>query len=142
MDFEIRYSEADFDFLDRALREMDDILAGIHQEGSYEAAKVVAKRAKLLVPVATGALQRSIRAFKNRVRTGRRRSREFLRGARVFAGGRGARHAVLIEYGTIRMAARPYLAPAVELTESRQLKAYRVGALKAFRSLRQRGRVD
>lgn len=140
MEFTIRYSEAEFAFLDRELANMEDALALIHQEGSYEAAKVVATRAKLLVPVDTAALQRSIKAFKNNVRVGTRRSREFLRGARAFAGGRGARHAVLVEYGTIYMEEYPYLAPAAELTTNRQVRAYYLGALRGFNQYkRERG---
>ena len=114
MDYQFNAAELEqqIDELEKAFRQLDDSLARhIQGRGLQEMAKVVARKAKALVPVKTGALQNSIRVR----RTGERfRGRKIPGGsAAVFAGGTGARHANLIELGTVRAPAYPFLAPAL-----------------------------
>jgi HK97 gp10 family phage protein len=61
-----------------------------------------AKSARALVPVRTGALRASIRAERTDA------------GHAVRAGGGAVDYAAYVEFGTQRMAAQPYLRPAVE----------------------------
>jgi HK97 gp10 family phage protein len=61
-----------------------------------------AKSARALVPVRTGALRASIRVERSGV------------GHAVRAGGGAVDYAAYVEFGTRRMAARPYLRPALE----------------------------
>jgi HK97 gp10 family phage protein len=95
-------------------------LSGISEEGKLEtvralekAAEMVRDEAKALCPVDTGSLQRSIRTFKREVG-------EVLCGFGVSAGGyvinpktrRTVNYATFVEYGTSRLAAKPFLRPA------------------------------
>ena len=110
------------DELEAALRQLDDGLERhIVGRGLLEMAKVVSKRAKEIVPRRTGALAASIRP---------RRAGDRFRGrkipgaaANVFSGGPGARHAALIELGTVNAPAQPYIAPALTSTRSEQQAA-------------------
>lgn len=61
-------------------------------------AKIVAETARRLVPVKTGALQATIRA----------------EGGTVSAGGGEVDYAGVVELGTAKRAAKPYMRPAVE----------------------------
>ena len=78
-----------------------------------KAGELVADRARLNVPVDTGKLKASIRVVR-------------LKGdpkldVRVYAGSRekgGAFYAHMVEYGTVKMRARPYLRPALNVVKS------------------------
>ena len=119
----------DYDFaieglpqLERALRSLDSALERyIIGRGLFEMAKVMAKQARANAPFISGALRNSIRAR----RTGERfRGRKIPGGsAAVFAGGPGARHAALIELGSVRNAANPFLARAIISSKSLQYNA-------------------
>lgn len=67
-----------------------------------QGAEHAAESARALVPVRTGALRASIRAERTST------------GHAVRAGGGAVDYAAYVEFGTRRMAARPYLRPAVE----------------------------
>ena len=110
------------DELEAAMRGLDDALARhIQGAGLIAMARVVVKEAKARVPVETGALQRSIRARKAGERF---RGRKIPGGAaNVFAGGPGARHAHLIELGTVKAPAYPFLSSALLATKSQQQDA-------------------
>ena len=118
MDFRV-----DFQGIARLSRSMEFLgeamVTQIQGAGLAAAGRVVRRDARRRVPRRTGALARSIRV---------RRVSERLRGRRitgaatiVFAGGVGARHAALIELGTVRHPAYEYLRPAIEQTQSAQL---------------------
>jgi HK97 gp10 family phage protein len=81
------------------------------------AAEQVAERARVLVPVDTGTLKNTIRVVR-------------LKGdpklnVRVYAGNRkrraegGAFYAHMIEYGTVKLKARPFLRPAFNAVKGR-----------------------
>ena len=111
----------------------------IHQDASMAAGRVVLKRARQLVKVRSGRLKRS-----GRVKPSPKRHRP---GALViFSGSKKAKtlgyHATLVEKGTIRTRAQPYLEPAARGTLSEQAKAaavaMRKGIGKVIRKLRRR----
>ena len=133
-DFE--FSEKQLDDLERALRELPwAVKLHVMGAGCAAAARVVAARAKTLFPVDTGELSRSIRV---------RRTSEKIRGrkvsgtaAQVIAGAKRdldlkAHHAMLVELGTVRTAAQPYLAPAVRESRSPQFRAFAKTAERVF----------
>jgi HK97 gp10 family phage protein len=92
-----------------------------------QAAEVIAEEARRRVPVGTsrpgkkggkawtareaGALKRSIRVV--RLRNDERRN------IRVYAGNREVYYARFVEYGTVKMKAKPYLRPALNASKSR-----------------------
>lgn len=95
-----------------------------HMSGTRSAARIIRDEARVRVPVRTGALKRSIRV---RV-VGRRGNRR----TAVFAGGPGARHAHLVEFGSARTPARPYLFTSARDTAGRQFSEYRQAAEAAM----------
>ena len=115
--------------MEELLKAMESLpgLVGQHVQGDglAAAARIVADQAKIRVPVKTGALRDSIRARKQaaRISTVRGPKKVPAGAAAVYAGGRGARQAVMIEYGTPTAAAHPYLEPALLSTGSQQLSA-------------------
>ena len=103
------------------------LAADVIGRGLRAAAKVVAQRAKEIVPVRTGALRDSIRAraATSLITTSSGRKKVSGTAAVVQAGSRGAfgsatriraAHAVLIEYGTVNSPAKPFLEPAITQT--------------------------
>ena len=133
--------EIDFNFegFPETLRAID-ALPGLLAErvqgfGLLAAAQVVRLEAQKLVPVRTGALQRTIRARRvsQRIQTASGRKNVPGAAAQVLAGqsGRTTRgrsqsaviYAVVVEYGLIRnrATAQPYLEPALIGTRTRQL---------------------
>jgi HK97 gp10 family phage protein len=76
--------------------------------------------AKQLVPVRTGFLQSTI-------------MQEVDRDNITLTFGATAPYASFVEFGTIRMAARPYLRPAMDAHQQKLLDALVVGVLNAFR---------
>ena len=115
--------------LDEAIRVMERLPGllseRIQGDGLIAAARVVRDQAKARVPVRTGALRRSIRALRRsgNVETSGGVQRVPGQSARVRAGGPGARHAFLVEGGTVHSRAQPYLAPALTSTQSQQISA-------------------
>lgn len=75
--------------------------------------------AKQLVPVRTGFLQSTIMHEVDPANL-----------TMIF--GAGAPYASFVEFGTMRMAARPYLRPAMDANQQKLLDAILVGALNAF----------
>ena len=106
----------------------------VQGDGLVAAARVVRNTARASVPVRTGALQRSIKVRRRSqwVYTSGGRKRVAGAAAQVVAGGRGARHAILVEYGTVRVPAQPYLEPGLLSTRSAQLAALRFGMQASF----------
>ena len=122
----------------RAIDALPGLLAErVQGDGLIAAARVARDEARKLVPVKTGALQRTIRARRvsQRVDTARGKKRIPGAAAQVLAGqsGRTTRgrtrtsviYAAIVEYGLIRnrATAQPYLEPALIGTRTRQLAA-------------------
>ena len=86
-----------------------------------KAGEVVAERARGLVPVDTGALKASIRVVRLkgdpkqniRVYAGNR----VQGGSRMKGAARGAFYAHMVEYGTVKMPAKPFLRPALNASK-------------------------
>ncbi|MCY3981314.1 MAG: HK97 gp10 family phage protein [Alphaproteobacteria bacterium] len=102
----------------------------IQGAGCAAMARVVAANAKQLVPVRTGALRATIRVR----RVGERTSRGRVPGAaaNVYAGGPGARHSGLVEFGTARTQAQPYLRPALSMRQGEQHRRFAEAISRAF----------
>lgn len=78
-------------------------------DGLEKAMEQVADRARNLVPVDTGKLKATIRV--------RRLKDETVLNVRTYAGNRdkgGAFYAHMVEYGTVKMAKKPFLRPALD----------------------------
>ena len=124
----------------QGLRELEQSIeampAGLHAQvmgaATQAMAREVAKEARKLVPVRTGALKKSIRVRRFRERF---RGRQYRSAAGVYAGGPSARHAPLIEYGSSRAAARPFIRPAIMNTRSAQHAAFARSAALTFERL-------
>jgi HK97 gp10 family phage protein len=86
----------------RALRNLIAALPARVDAIARRGAEQTAKSARALVPVRTGALRASIRAERTPG------------GYAVRAGGGAVDYAAYVEFGTRRMAAQPYLRPALE----------------------------
>ena len=126
------------DELAKAMNSLPGLLgARVQGGGLMAAARVVRDEAKTIVPVRSGALQRSIRAGRRAVTIETLSAPKRVPGgaARVRAGGRGAMHAALAEYGTVRTAAQPYLEPALRSSANRQLTAAVAAMRKSFVNL-------
>ena len=106
----------------------------VQGDGLSAMARVVRDEAKQTVPVKTGKLRDSIRARRRaaKVDTGRGVKRVPGAAAQTLAGGPGARHAHLIELGTVKAAARPYLEPALLATQDKQLSAAAAAMARSF----------
>ena len=94
---EVRGGEA----LERALEALRDGLPGACAAGLAQGVSAMADGARRLCPVDTGDLKASISARS-----------EPIAGGAEGEGAAGAAHAVYVELGTSRMAARPFLLPA------------------------------
>ena len=119
--------------LERAIEAMP---AGLHAQvmgaATQAMAREVAKEARKLVPVRTGALKASIRVRRFRERF---RGRQYRSAAGVYAGGPGARHAPLIEYGTFLVPANPFMRTAIMNTRNAQHAAFVRSATMTFERL-------
>ena len=115
--------------LEIAFRQLDDALVRhIQGRGLLGMAKVVAKKARSLVRIKSGALRKSIRPRRT---SDRLRGRKIPGGsAAVFAGGPGARHAHLIELGTVHADAFPFLSVALLADQEQQRQALVVGTAR------------
>ena len=102
----------------------------VQGDGLIAVARVVRDEAKVLVPVRTGALRASIRTRRVAARVSGKRVAGAA--ARVVAGGAAAPHAALVEYGTVRAPAHPYLEPALLGTQTRQLAAAGAAMARSF----------
>ena len=119
----------DYDFkvegienLEIAMRSLDGALERyIIGRGLYAMAKVTVKEVQANVPIVTGALLSSVRAR----RTGERfRGRKIPGGsAAVFVGGPKARHAALVELGTVHTAPNAFLARSLIASKNAQNSA-------------------
>lgn len=89
--------------------------------GLIAAAQTVRTEALRLVPRKTEALANSIRAQRRPYQIEGRRVPGAI--ARIFAGGKGARHVNLVEYGTVNARAQAFLRPALIGTRDQQLTA-------------------
>ena len=134
-------NEADFNRLIKKLDNLPvEVARTIRGAATFAAAKVVATEAKATTAFQdrTGRLRRSIRARRGKGYA------ETLNGKRVqlpavyaatVVGGTGARQGVLIEYGTVKMRARPFLEPAARSSTSRAFHAARLAAQREFKKL-------
>ena len=110
------------DSLEIAMRSLDGALERyIIGRGLFAMAKVALKEVKLNVPVLSGALLSSARARRT---AGRFRGKKIPGGsAALFVGGPKARHAALIELGTVHSAPNPFLARSLISSKSAQHSA-------------------
>jgi len=98
-----------------------------------KAAHVVANKAKELVPVKTGALRKSIkvkalkRSRRNRGRVGARvvTGKDLFKGDTYYGG--------MVEFGTKRMRARPFLRSAAQYTQDEVSGVFRAALKRAIR---------
>lgn len=127
-----------FEKLERNVRALPGLLAHrVQGRGLLAAAAIVRNEARALVPVDTGALRDSIRAGvrSQEIYTLSGKARVPGAAAQTRAGGRGARHAHLIELGTVKMTAKPFLEPAVHGTSAEQVAAIAAAMKIAFARL-------
>ena len=122
----------------KALEQLPEALARhVQGGGALEVAKLIRKAARNLVPVDTGALKRSIRvrqvSQKIQIKLLGAPTRIPRSASQTLAGNRaGAFHGHLVEYGTIKSRAQPFLEPAVRTSHSQFLRAYAEGSQKRF----------
>lgn len=111
--------------LQDALRELDrSVELNVLRTAGKRAMDHIAEEARRLVPVQTGALKASIkvksrlqRSVQRDAATGKWSSAKGAKGrvnVAVVAGGKGAFHAHLVERGTVKMAAQPFMRPAFD----------------------------
>ena len=120
--------------LERAIRQLPEgLVVRVYGDATAAMARVVARTARSEVPVVTGALRNSIRV---------RRVGERYRGRRIpgaaanlFVGGPGARHAHLVELGTIRAAANPFLQRSLDKRIGLQNRKFAEAAARALERL-------
>ena len=120
---EIGFDIDGFDDVQRALRALPGLVAErVQGDGLIAMARVVRDQAKISVPVRTGALRDSIRARRvsDIVDTPSGRKRVPGAVAELIVGRKGGRHWHLIEYGTVRAPAHPFLEPAFFGTRNQQ----------------------
>lgn len=82
------------------------------------------QRMKQRAPVRTGFLRSDIRVIQKAVGKKGMLIRVGTRGGRS-AGEKEARHATLLEYGTVKMAARPFMRPALDSMRQRAIDSIR-----------------
>ena len=122
----------------KAIEKMPEALARhVQGGGALEVAKIIRKAARNLVPVDTGALKRSIRvrqvSQKIQVKLLGGPTRIPRSASQALAGNqKGAFHGHLVEFGTIRSRAQPFLEPAVRSNHNQFLRAYAEGSQKRF----------
>ena len=120
--------------LERAIRQLPEgLVVRVYGDATNAMARVVAKTAQSEVPVRTGALRNSIRV---------RRIGERYRGRRipgaaanVFVGGPGAFHAHLVELGTRRAAANPFLRRSISQKQAVQHREFARAAARSLERL-------
>lgn len=127
--------------LERALLELPNAVAkSVLRKALKKAGAPVVDAAQSLAPRATGALAESIEVKSSLVRRQRRRRRkqgdvELFIGATWPTGA----HAHLLEFGTSKMAKRPFLRPAWDANKGRVLDIFqnelRIAIVKAARRL-------
>lgn len=111
--FEIRGAKE----LEQTLRELGpQISVRLGDKGLKAGARVIVKEAKRLAPRKTGRLRRSITAVKGLSKTDERVVRIGLKPP-------GRRYGHLVEFGTRRAPAHPYLRPALDGKAQEALKA-------------------
>ena len=139
--FDAAVNEAEWQRVEKALDKLPvEVNRLIRASGVQAAAKVVRDQAKGTTAFRdrTGGLRRSIRTQRGKGYTdtlaGKRKDVPALY-ARVVAGGPRAYQAVIVEYGSKRAPAHPYLEPAVEQAARRAFHAARLAAAGQFRRL-------
>ncbi len=124
--------ERDVRRVEKLFRGMEaKLVKKLQRKAIRQAAKVVAEEAKRIVPVDTGALKRSIkvralkRSRKNRGRVGARvvTGKGTFRGKTYYGG--------MVEYGTSRMMARPFMRTAARNKRADTRRVY-IAAVKEF----------
>lgn len=105
--------------LDKALRRLPDrVQKRVLKTALRAGARVIVKDAKNRVPVDSGTLKKSIKVVSGKSKKGPQAT------ARVFVTtGREAWYSHLIEFGTVKKAARPFLRPAFDSTQTEQIQA-------------------
>ena len=138
MPLEFKVREGQYAALLRNMEKMPELIAAdVQSAGMEAAAKVVAKEARRLVPVDTGALLRSIEyeVIPAQVRIIRGRKTFRKADAIVRAGNHNVVYAPYVEYGTIFARAQPYLRPALRNTRTKQLREAGRAMAREFRRL-------
>ena len=120
----VRYSEQDLS----RMRALFDALPDAYAKQATSAGMRAYARTVVKVAKATTAFRDRTGRLRKAIGVGKRPSRSKGKriagaGAVVWAGGEGARQAHLIERGTKRMRARPFLEPALESSRSAALAA-------------------
>ena len=124
----------------KALAKIPEALARhVQGGGALAVAQIIRKAARNLVPVDTGALKRSIRvrqvSQKIQIKILGPPVRIPRSASQALAGNqKGAFHGHLVEFGTIKSKAQPFLEPAVRTSHSQFLRAYAEGSQKRFAS--------
>lgn len=106
----------------------DELLPTINAVAAGAAAGAVKKYARAIVRRDRGALRRSINVGIYNTFGGNAN-------VTITAGGRGARHAHLIELGTVKQPAYPFLVPAIESTLSEQFDLLATSAEKLMKDV-------
>jgi HK97 gp10 family phage protein len=99
---------SDFPGLDKALQQLSSIENLDFVRAEVKGVEIIADEARRLVPVDTGELQDSI---------------EVIVEGNTVSLVAGTDHALPVEFGTIKMAAQPYMRPALDTKESEALQA-------------------
>lgn len=96
--------------MDRLLRQFDEIENLDWVKAEVEGLQLIADEAKSIVPVDTGALQETIRVE--------------VEGETVnlMAGDDNVDYSLHVEFGTVKMAAQPYMRPAIDTREEQAIQ--------------------
>jgi HK97 gp10 family phage protein len=116
--------------LEQALLQLPKATAkGVLRRTLLKAAQPIEAQAAALAPRDTGKLQESI-VVSTRLKKSQRRGPRFT-GVEVFigassSGNKKGYHAHLVEFGTSKMAARPFMRPAFDMLSAKTLDAIRI----------------
>ena len=117
---------AGFKALERNLAELSSLAARrtVGRNALKAGAKPIIDKAKQLVPVKTGKLKASI-GVKPKLSPRQKGLHRKESPVEMFVGpgGKGAKHANLLEFGTVKQAAQPFMRPAWDQTQNQVLKA-------------------
>lgn len=124
---DVEFKLEGFKELDALLTQLPDEIAKKVVEQTVRAgAKVVLDAAKLKVPVRTGRLKKSLSIKKNTAAFKNYGSVKYAVGANLSARkGTTAPHAHLVEFGTVKTAAKPFLRPALEENREKVFSVFR-----------------
>lgn len=120
--FGFQLDAAEINNLERSLRNLPlSMTDEVHQAALKQAEKPLVQRIDVTVPEDTGLLASDLRTAKTRYKKSGEHQR--IVGFRKRAGGHGG-IAHILEYGSVKMKARPFMRPADEKTKAEQEKIY------------------